>query len=154
MRWKVMRTRRLLLGAAAAALITMAACSDEPAGPIDAVAGSYAATEWIITSDTGSWDLLAAGGHLRITLRPDGTTEGEYFLPADAAPAPGRQPEGQRVDRRVDLAGTWTLDGAIVQFDHPTDTYLKFVDWEVVQPGELFNVHVNGGYTFRTDLRR
>jgi hypothetical protein len=153
--WKNATTRAALLAVAGVTLMTTAACSDEPAGPTDAVAGSYEAAEWIITTDADSWDLLEGGGHLRITLNPDGTTTGEYFIPAGVSPAPGRQPpDGGEVDRRVDLAGTWTFDGDVVTFDHPTDTYLKFVDWEVVQPGELFNVHVNGGYTFRTDLRR
>lgn len=143
----------LLAGAIAASTLALA-CGDGPAGPMDAVAGSYEAAEWVITTDTGSWDLLAGGGHLRITLNADGTTTGEYFIPAGVSPAPGRQSEDGPVDARIDLAGTWSLEGDVVTFDHPTDTYLKFVDWEVVQPGELFNVHVNGPYTFRTDLRR
>jgi hypothetical protein len=131
------------------------ACAGEPAGPMDAVAGSYDAVEWVITTDAETWDLLEGGGHLRITLRPDGTTEGEYFIPAGVAPAPGRRPpDGIDEDARVSLAGTWTLDGSVVRFDHPTDTYLKFVDWTVVQPGELFNVLQNGPYTFRSRLKR
>lgn len=154
MEGKIERVQAMLPCAACVALVALAACGDEPAGPMDAVAGSYEATEWIITTDTDSWDLRAAGGHLRITLRADGTTSGEYFIPAGASPAPGRQPEGGPEDRRVDLAGAWTLDGDVVRFDHPTDTYLKFVDWEVVRPGELLNVHVNGGYTFRTRMER
>lgn len=148
------RMRAVLPGAAAVALAAIAACSDEPAGPMDAFAGSYDAVEWIITTDTDSWDLLEGGGHLRITLHADGSTEGELFIPAGVAPAPGRQPPDGPVDERVALAGTWTLEGDVVRFDHPTDTYLKFVDWEVTQPGELFNVHVNGPYTFRTVLER
>jgi len=159
MAWKMARRiawkPAALLGAAAASVVTITACSDDPAGPMDAVSGSYEAVEWVITTDSDTWDLLEGGGHLRITLHPDGTTEGEYFIPAGASPAPGRQPpDGGDADRRIDLAGTWTLEGDLVTFDHPTDTYLKFVDWEVVQPGELFNVHVNGPYTFRTVLER
>lgn len=152
---KIGRMRAMLPGLAAAALAVMAACSDDPAGPLDAVAGSYEAVDWLITTDTDSWDLLEGGGHLRITLHADGTTTGEYFIPAGVSPAPGRQPpDGGEEDRRVDLAGTWTLEGEVVTFDHPTDTYLKFVDWQVVQPGELFNVHVNGPYTFTSRLER
>jgi len=152
---KIVKMRAALLAVAGVTLMTIAACTDDPAGPMDAVAGSYEAAEWIITTDTDSWDLLEGGGHLRITLRSDGTTEGEYFIPAGVSPAPGRQPQdGGADDRRVNLAGTWTLEGDVVKFDHPTDTYLKFVDWEVVQPDELFNVHVNGPYTFTSRLER
>lgn len=152
---KIVRTSAVLLATAAATLTAAGACSDGPAGPMDAVAGSYEAVEWIIRTDTDSWDLLEGGGHLRITLKPDGTTTGEYFIPAGVSPAPGRQPpDGGEVDRRIDLAGTWTLENDVVTFDHPTDTYLRFVDWEITQPGELFNVHVNGPYAFRTVLER
>lgn len=163
MRYRVRRVGRRaaprVTTAIAAALLTaagaaVAGCGDDPVSPTEAIAGSYQATEWIITTDSESWDLLEGGGHLRVTLRSDGTTEGELFIPAGVAPAPGRQSPDGPMDERVALAGTWTLEGDVVQFDHPTDTYLKFVDWEVVRPGELFNVHVNGPYTFKSRLER
>lgn len=144
----------IVAAVAVVAGLATAACSDDPVGPTDAIAGPYEAVEWIIATDTESWDLLEGGGHLEITLYPDGTTDGEFFIPAGVAPAPGRQSPNGPMDERLSLAGTWTLDGDLVKFDHPTDTYLKFVDWEVVQPGELFNVHVNGPYTFRSRLER
>ena len=45
--------------------------------------------------------MLAEGSHLWIELKPDGTTDGEFFTPEGAAPQP---PE-----RMVSMEGTWNV---------------------------------------------
>jgi hypothetical protein len=123
---------------------SLGACSNPAAADGD-IAGSYAAIEWTIVSSTTTHDLVAGGGHLDLALAPDGTTSGEFFIPAGVAPEPQEQ--------LVSMAGTWTQEGDIVTFDMPGDTYVRFVDWNV-SGRELTSRFVNGGFTVTTRLRR
>lgn len=110
--------------AAAAAVVTgvvlLAAvgCDGGPTAPTRAeVAGSYRATTLTVTDDDSVVDALAVGASLDVVLEDDGTTTGSFVVP-------GRLSEsGQR--ESFDLAGTWTLSGDTVAFDHPADTFLR-----------------------------
>jgi len=139
----VRRTGALALCAFAAAA---AGCSGgDVTGPEAHVAGSYAATEWTITSVVADYDVLALGGHLTLVLHADSTTDGEFYIPAGAAPEPQEQ--------RVSMAGRWSLEGGVVRFTMDGDTYVRFVDWEVGDR-TLSTEFMNGGWTVRTVLRR
>lgn len=96
-------------------------------------------------SSTTSHDLVASGGHLFLVLATDGTTSGEFFVPAGAAPEPQEQ--------RVSLEGTWERVGDVVTFDMPGDTYVRFVDWTVAG-NQLQSEFANGGFTVTTHLSR
>jgi len=128
----------------AAMAVSLAACSD-PTSTEGGIVGSYVATEWTIVSSTTTHDLIAGGGHLDLALAADGTTTGEFFIPAGVAPEPREQ--------RVSMEGTWTQDRDIVTFDMPGDTYVRFVDW-TVSGRQLTSEFVNGGFTVTTRLRR
>lgn len=89
--------------------------------------------------------MLAAGGHLTLALHADGTTDGEFYIPAGAAPEPQEQ--------RVSMAGTWRLEEGVVRFTMDGDTYVRFVDWQVGD-GTLSTSFANGGWTVSTVLHR
>jgi hypothetical protein len=131
----------------AALALAASACSDsDPVAPAARLAGTYEATTWTMSSDAGTFDLLAAGSSLAIELRADGATAGEFHTVEDAAPGV--------TERRVDLAGTWSLGaGDVVTFDMDGDTYVRFVEWQH-GAGRLENELSIGGWTTRTVLRR
>lgn len=123
----------------------VAGCGDDPLSPVDQVPGEYQAVEWRVVSSTTTFDLLGGGGHLDLTLREDGTTSGEFFIPAGVSPEPQLQ--------RVSMAGTWSFESGIVRFEMPGDTYVRFVDWQAAGR-ELFTEFSNGGLVLTTRLRR
>ncbi|MEJ2482174.1 MAG: hypothetical protein P8049_03410 [Gemmatimonadota bacterium] len=122
-------------------------CSDsDPVSPEQRLAGRYDAVTWTITGASETIDMLAEGSHLWIELRADGTTDGEFFTPEGAAPEPA--------ERRVSLAGTWSLmPGNVVNFEMEGDTFVRFVEWQY-GAGRLENEFTIGQYTTRTVLRR
>lgn len=128
----------------AAVAAGLSACGN-PTSTDRGVVGSYVAMEWTIVSSTTTHDLIAGGGHLDLALASDGTTTGEFFIPAGVSPEPREQ--------RVSMAGTWSQDGDIVTFSMPGDTYVRFVDW-TVSGRQLTSQFVNGGFTLTTRLRR
>lgn len=136
---------KLWSGTALTVALGLGACSDGPTSPETGIAGSYEVVEWMIVSSTTTHDLLAGGGRLDLVIAPDGSTSGEFFIPAGVAPEPSEQ--------RVSMAGTWTQIGDVVTFDMPGDTYVRFVDWGV-SGRELSAEFVNGGFTVTTRLRR
>lgn len=83
---------------------------------VESVAGSYTASSFMISSSSGSTDLLALGATVTITLAADGTTTGRLFVPEGAE-------DGSDLD--VDLAGSWTLAGSTVTFTQPGDTFIR-----------------------------
>ena len=123
------------------------ACSgDDPVSPEQRLAGRYDAVTWTITGLGETIDMLAEGSHIWIELRADGTTDGEFYTPEGAAPEPA--------ERRVSLAGTWTLGpGEVVSFEMEGDTFVRFVEWQS-GAGRLENEFTIGQYTTRTVLRR
>lgn len=116
------RVRGLLaLPVIATLLGPLAACGD-PAGTatpsVAEVAGGYTATTLVGKAPEGEFDALAAGGTLAVVLAADGTTTGRFFVP-------GGDEDGS--DFEADLAGTWSLTGDRVTFDHAADTFLRDV---------------------------
>ena len=97
--------------------VTVAACGVDIATPsIDDVAGSYHATGFTTTDNTGSTDQLARGATFTIVLATNGATTGRLFIPGGGS-------SGSDLD--ADLTGTWTLDGAMVRFAHDADTFVR-----------------------------
>jgi hypothetical protein len=131
--------------AAVVAAFGVAGCGNDPVSPVDQVPGEYRAVEWKVVSSTMTFDLLGGGGHLDLDLHEDGTTSGEFFIPAGVSPEPQLQ--------RVSMAGTWSFGAGVVRFDMPGDTYVRFVDWQV-EGRELFTEFSNGGLVLTTRLRR
>jgi hypothetical protein len=121
------------------------ACGDDPVSPRDQVPGDYRAVEWKVVTSTTTFDLLDGGGHLDLALHEDGTTSGEFFIPAGVSPEPQLQ--------RVSMAGTWSFESGVVRFEMPGDTYVRFVDWQSAGR-ELFTEFSNGGLVLTTRLRR
>ena len=133
-------------GLVAATGLSIACADSDPLSPEQRLAGRYDAITWTIVGLDETTDMLAAGSHLWIELRPDGTTDGEFYTPEGAAPEPA--------ERRVRLAGYWTLGpGDIVTFQMEGDTFVRFVEWEY-GAGRLENEFTIGQYTTRTVLRR
>ena len=107
------RTRQLLLAIAIAAA---ASCSDSTAPDLRAVAGTYEATHLMTMEGAMLNDHLAAGASLDIVLNANGTTSGRFVLPGE-------------ID--ADLAGTWTLNDGMVEFNQSADTFIRDMTFEV-----------------------
>ncbi len=96
---------------------------DSPFSPtVETVAGSYQASSLTGTQSGITVNLLSLGATVAIVLNTDGTTTGRIF-------APGLDEGGQDLD--VDLAGTWTLQGETVTFNHPGDTFIRDIPFTV-----------------------
>lgn len=89
---------------------------------VNEISGSYEASTFTLTQDGSTDDLLAQGGSITLTLNADGTTSGRMFVPD------GNE-DGSDFD--ADLAGTWTLNGSRVSFDHPADTFIRDMSFTV-----------------------
>lgn len=89
---------------------------------VNEISGSYEASTFTLTQDGSTDDLLAQGGSITLTLNADGTTSGRLFVPD------GNE-DGSDFD--ADLAGTWTLNGSRVSFDHPADTFIRDLSFAV-----------------------
>lgn len=117
-----MRARIRSLGAllVSGLLVSSAGC-DDPLTPEERVAGRYEATTLVATQGGVSFDALAAGADIEVTLHADGTTNGLFF-------APGADDDGS--DLSADLTGTWSLvdGGRAVRLSHASDTFLRDVD--------------------------
>ena len=128
-----------------ATALAPAACGDDPASPgIDAVAGSYAATEFTVTEAGATTDLLATGASLQLDLAVDRSVTGRLFVP-DADEGGG--------DLDAQLTGTWTLDGSTVRFTQPEDTFVRDTPFTFAD-GELRADRTFGTARVRVTLRR
>ena len=87
--------------------------SNEPSG--SPYAGSYVATSWTTTGNSGHQDQLLAGSTLQITLAPNGTTTGHLHVAAS-----GANPVFD-----ADMAGTWTVNANVVDIAQAADTFVK-----------------------------
>jgi hypothetical protein len=110
------------------AAVAMVSCGG-PLEPSD-IAGTYTATLFTISGEE-SGDVLAAGGSLQLVLEADGSTSGTMVIPAVFSE--------DGVEVSLDLTGTFTVNDAIVSFNHVADTFVRDVMWEV------------DGSTLRTD---
>jgi hypothetical protein len=130
----------------AAALLAPACGDDEtPFSPsVETVSGSYAATSLTATAGGITVNLLQLGGSLTLVLNQDGTTTGRLF-------APGLGVNGEDIDQ--DLAGTWTLDGSTVTFDHPGNTFIRDVPF-TAERDRLRAESIFEGATIRATLTK
>lgn len=106
--------RSIRIAAAVALLVpSLYGCGTDPlAVTVETVSGDYEATELILQEI----DLLAAGGHLHLTLNPDSTVEGELFVPEELG-----GPEA------VDMAGDYRVRDGFVTFSQAARTFVTWV---------------------------
>jgi hypothetical protein len=125
-------TRRLAASAAlAATAIFGAACGDDddPFSPNDDdVVGQYEATRFFLANSGDTLDLIAEGSFVTLGLNEDGTTTGQFFVPAGAE-------DGSDIDEN--LAGTWQLTGGNVFLASTADTFLRDFPLRVREAGVL-----------------
>jgi hypothetical protein len=107
------RISRSLLLIGLPALLLACGGSDEPSS--SPYAGSYVATSWTTTGNSGHQDQLLAGSTLQITLAPNGTTTGHLHVAAS-----GANPVFD-----ADMAGTWTVSANVVDITQAADTFVK-----------------------------
>jgi hypothetical protein len=112
-----MRTQRCARTLTASVFLAAALACDDPTGPsVEAVAGTYTATQLTTTEGGTITNQLAAGASITLTLNANGTTSGRFIVPG--------APE-------EDLTGTWTLRGSIVNLSHSADTFLRDTAFQV-----------------------
>ena len=113
------RISRSLLLIGLPALLLACGGSDEPSS--SPYAGSYVATSWTTTGNSGQQHPLVNGSTLQITLAENGTTSGHlHFAASGANPA---------LD--ADMAGTWTVSGNVVDFTQAADTFVRDMPFTV-----------------------
>jgi hypothetical protein len=106
------KSRSLLLVAIPAMLL---AC-DDPTSPPNPPVGNYTALIFVTTPTGGSArNELLAGSTLSLSLKSNGTTSGHLHLAANGSDPPFD----------ADMAGTWTMNGDVVEFTQPADTFVK-----------------------------
>lgn len=116
------------------ATLALGACGDSPSGNDGQeisraqLSGNYrfskefGATEFKTTEGGTTTNQLDRGASLSISLAADGTTTGRLVVP-------GGDEDGG--DLNADMAGTWTLDDGIVNFDQDADTFVRDLPFEV-----------------------
>lgn len=150
-----MRNPRCRLAATLLVLLPLGACQNGPAGPDDRaimaqIAGAYRAGDsygaWQLTTteDQQTTDWLQAGASVDLSLASDGKTAGRIFVP-------GGEDDGS--DWEADLAGTWSMTGKTVRFQHPADTFIRDMPFEVVG-STLVGDRTFGGTRVRLVLRK
>ena len=105
------------------AFVALPACEESVTGPsVQQVAGTYELTQLIVRQAGSQNDLISEGVTATITLNADGTTSGSLFIP-DTVNLDG-------VEINEDLAGTWSLEGREVEFEHDApESFIKDVVW-------------------------
>ena len=139
------RVRRLVL-AVVPAFAVASACSTDVSIEPDVLAGSYAATSFLVTpSGQPTVDVIAGGGTLSITIAADSTTTGLLSLPAGLLSAQG---------------GTASMAGRIVRradgsfrFDQPEPTFVNQLIWQQFT-GALVSTSFLSNTQFQITLRK
>ena len=111
-------------------LAWLGACSDSTS-PSEVV-GSYTAITFRTTGSSGQTDQLLAGSTFDITLHSDGTTSGHLHIAAS----------GGNPALDANMAGSWTQNGDIIDFDQAADTFVRNMPFTIdrVAPNELWLV--------------
>lgn len=148
--------KRIMAMAMLAAATALGACDDEGGTGVDpamaVVAGSYTAEGGFgaitfTSQEQGSTevvDWLDAGASLVLRLRADGTTTGRLFVP-------GVDEDGGDLDEN--LAGTWSLSGSVVEFEHEADTFVRDMTFEYAD-GFLTGEETFSDTTLRVVMQR
>jgi len=102
------------------------ACGDSTSPGVTEV-GSYSALTFFTQPAGGgvTRDELQAGGTMVLTLNSNGTTSGHLHVAAN-----GTTPAFD-----ADMAGTWSLNGDVVNFTQAADTFVRNMAWTVVRAG-------------------
>lgn len=138
--------RRFSLLALAPALVLFSACENEVSIDSDVLAGSYAATSFLVTpSGQPTVDVIAKGGSLLITIAADSTTTGLLSLPAGVL-----SPQGGTAS----MAGTVTSRGdGTFRFIHTEDTFVEALVWQQFT-GALVSTSFLSNTQFQITLRK
>ena len=87
----------------------------------DSIAGTYAASQFIATLDSGETvNVLAAGGSITMTLTSDGRASGRLVVPESLA---------EDSEPITPFDGTYAVMGDTVTFDHEADTFIRDATW-------------------------
>jgi hypothetical protein len=123
-----------------------AACGDDDSfSPTrETVAGSYTATTFELSSVVGNIDLLGTGATITLDLDADGTTTGRLFVPDG-------NDDGSDLDE--DLAGTWSLNGSTVTFEHSAESPIPDIDFTATA-NQLTGENTFSGGTLRLVLTK
>ena len=105
-------------------------CSENPADinnnpTLEQITGTYKTTRFLYESGNITVDLIDEDALIEITLKPDMTTEGRFFIPEST----GFTEEG---DYDVNLTGTFTMSGNKLNFQHESDTFIRDCEWTYV----------------------
>jgi len=151
--------RRFRLGSMALPLalaFIAAACSDDdPVEPTpdpiveEEVIGTYIAagesgTIELITGEDETTDLLEAGAELEIVLGADGELDGRLFIPEWE----------EEEDLEVDLAGSWEIDGYLIEIAPEAETILDGLRLKVDDEGLRGSIEVDDDLILRVVVVR
>lgn len=138
--------RRALALAAVPALVLASACDNDVSIEGDVLAGSYAATSFLVTpSGQPTVDVIAKGGSLTITIAGDSSTTGLLSLPAGVlSPQGGTASMAGRVSQRA--------DGSF-RFTQLEDTFIEQLVWQQFT-GALVSTTFLSNTQFQITLRK
>jgi hypothetical protein len=135
-----MRTQLCARTLTASVFLAAALACDDPTGPsVEAVAGTYTATQLTTTESGVTTNQLAAGVSITLTLNANGTTSGRFIMPGELD---------------ADLTGTWTLSGNSVNLDHSADTFLRDMPLLVLRGATLVGDQTFSGTRIQLTLTR
>jgi hypothetical protein len=112
-RFKLKHGRRAAYSFALIAAFVIAGCEDS--NDPDAAVGTYVATSLVTTENGQSFNHIANGSTITLTLQSGGSTTGTAHLEAALG----------EPDVDWNLSGTWTRNGSTVELDHSADTFLR-----------------------------
>src|SRR5688572_17491355 len=140
------RVRRLVL-MVVPAFAFVSACKNDVSIESDVLAGSYAATSFLVTqSGQPTVDVIAKGGSLLITIAADSTTTGLLSLPAGVlSPQGGTASMAGRVHQRAD--GTFRFDQT------GEETFIEALIWQQFT-GALVSTTFLSNTQFQITLRK
>ncbi len=112
-----------------ACLLFLAAwgCGSDTTQP-NAIAGDYAASEWVTTGGSGQTNQLLAGSTLFMELSAGGTANGRLHVAAS----------GSNPAFDADMAGTWSESNNKVTFSQSADTFVRNLTFTVVPNGSTW----------------
>lgn len=118
----------LVVALAAGGPVHLAACGDDgvaPPGGCEDIVCTFTAETFTLTTDGVTTDLLERGSTLTITLREDGTTTGQLFVPDG-------DEDGSDLDANLDGTYSFDDDADEVTFSQEADTFVRDVTFSVV----------------------
>lgn len=134
------------LFAALAVIGTLAACGDDGLIDPDPIAGVYTATTFRVTpSGAQERDVLAQGGSLKIIIGTNNTTTGTLNVPAVVT---------GNVAIQESMVGTVERNGNGVTFEQTADTFVRDLNWTVVNNTIAVTSQSVGGATWTIVLAR